>query len=61
MITPGYEFNKVHLKNIEGPLENNLSKEDLNNAGVIETTNKKGKRGTFTLDHWISSILSQKG
>ena len=62
MITPGYEFNKVHLRNIEGPLESNLSKDDLKNAGVITTTNEKTKKtGTFTIDHWFKSILSQKG
>ena len=62
MITPGYEFNMVHLRNIEGPLENNLSELDLKNAGEIKTINKKnGKTGTFTPSHWISSMLSQKG
>ena len=58
MITPGYEFNKVHLRKIEGPLESNLSKDDLKNAGVITTTNEKTKKtGTFTIDHWFKSIF----
>ena len=62
MITPGYEFNMVHLRNIEGPLESNLRESGLTNAEEIKTINKKtGKTGTFTLSHWISSMLSQKG
>ena len=61
MTTPGYEFDRIQLKNIEGPLESNLGEEDLKNAGVIFTENKKGKTRTFTLDNWFSSMLSQKG
>ena len=62
MVTPGYKFNMVHLRNIEGPLGSNLRELDLKNAGEIKTFNKKnGKTGTFTPSHWISSMLSQKG
>ena len=62
MITPGFEFDKKPLREVEGPPEaRNLSQDDLQRTGYIETTNQRGKRVKYSLKDWTSSAYSQKG
>ena len=64
MITPGFEFDKKPLREVEGPLPpeaRNLSQDDLQRTGYIETTNQRGKRVKYSLKDWTSSAYSQKG
>ena len=64
MITPGFEFDKKPLREVEGPLPpeaRNLSQDDLKQTGYIETTNKRGKIVKYSLRDWTSCAYSQKG
>ena len=64
MITPGFEFDKKPLREVEGPLPpeaRNLSQDDLQRTGYIETTNQRGKIVKYSLKDWTSSAYSQKG
>ena len=59
MITSGFDFDPVHLKQVEGPLApeaRNFSQEELEEYGCI-----KKKKANFSLKDWESSAHSQKG
>ena len=63
MITTGFDFDLVQLKQVEGPLApaaRNLSKEELEENGFIETRKKK-KTVFYSVNDWQSSAHSQKG
>ena len=63
MITSGFDFDPVHLKQVEGPLApaaRNFSQKELEEYGCIETTKKK-KTVFFSVNDWQSSAHSQKG
>ena len=64
MITPGFKFDQEPLRHVEGPLPpeaRNISQDDLQQTGYIETRNKKKKLVKYTLKEWTSSAYSQKG
>ena len=56
MVTPGFEFDMEKLKQIEGPMESELSEHDFQYAGEIN-----GKKTSFKACDWLSSMKSQKG
>ena len=63
IITSGFDFDPVHLKQVEGPLApeaRNFSQEELEEYGCIKTTKKK-KTVFFSVNDWQSSAYSQKG
>ena len=64
MITPGFEFDQEPLRKVEGPLApaaRNLSQDDLQRTGFLQTKTKRGKTVTYSLKDWTSSAYSQKG
>ena len=64
MTTLEFEFDMDPLRQVEGIVSSearNLSQDDLQQTGYIETRNKRGKLVKYSLKDWTSSAYSQKG